>query len=706
MVLLITAVTYRGVTANGYVLDDVQAVASNPSITSLALAHRWVLTPDAVSALRELPGYRPVLVASYALDYALWSNPAVGYHRTNLLLHLVAIVLVYLLARRLWSTGVAAMAASVVVALHPINAEAVNYISARSSSLATVMILASVWAYDAAVRGRPTRGASRVWFGGALVAGLLALGTKEAAAVLPLLILAWDRARFGDRTPWRTSLMRSLPFWAITAAFLIVRSIVMGHAPVAASGFSIQTALFAVKIVLSSFGHWLWPMGLAVDHGWKWTIGAGEAAWLLAGLGGAVVATIAVFRYDRRIGWCLVWSWFALLPLVALPTVSRVTLYQDHRVYLAGIGLTWATGGLIAAGLRVWSGSAPRAVAAVIGAIVVIAMIRADVARSAVWVDEARLWEDVLAKYPDSVVALNARGLLSLNAGRLDDAERDFQAMLKLVPGSPDAHKNLGLVYAEAGDTERAIQELHAALALSPRSPAIFLELGLVYERTRAWDAATRAYDQALAQSPGQVIALKGLARAAEREQRYDDAANRYREALAVNPGDHDAWMALGAVLVRVEQWGEARESYEAVLSRYPADAQARFNLGVALDGLGDATAATNAYAQAAASLPRDVDLAFRIGLMHARYARWTDAAAAYEQTLVRDPQHAPSHFNLGRTAEQLGDRPRALSHYRAVAANDPSSIAGSALRQQALAAIERLEGGTVRRSISPGVPR
>lgn len=693
MVLLITAVTYRGVTANGYVLDDVQAVASNPSITSLALVPRWFFTPDAVSALRELPGYRPVLVASYALDYAVWPNPAVGYHRTNLLIHLLTALLVFLLARRLWNNDLAAFSATVIIALHPINAEAVNYISARSSSLATWLILVSVWAYDAAVRERLSRGATMIWFGAALVAGMAALGTKEAAAVLPLLILAWDRARFGERTSWRTSLVRSLPFWLATGLFLIVRSIVMGNAPVATSAVSAQSALFAVKILLSSFGHWLWPIGLAADHGWKWTIGTGEAAWLLVGLGGAVFATIALFRRDRRIGWCLVWAWAALLPLVALPTVSRVSLYQDHRVYLAGVGLAWAVGGMLAAALRAWSGPTPRAAAAVVGALLVIAMIRADIARSAVWVDEARLWEDVLTKYPDSVLALNARGLLSLNAGRLDDAERDFQAMLRLVPNSPDAHKNLGLVYAEAGDTDRAVRELQTAVTLSPRSPGILVELGLVYERTKAWNEATRAYEQALAVSPGQVLALKGLARAAEREQRYDAAANRYREALAVNPRDDDAWMALGAVLVRLEQWSEAKQAYQIVLSRHPGDAQARFNLGVALDGLGDAQSAAHAYAQAASNLPQDPDIAFRIGLMHARYGRWAEAAAAYEQALLRDPQHVPSHFSLGRIAEQLGDRQRAITHYRAVVSNTRPNQAGSPMNEQAQAAIKRLEG-------------
>lgn len=691
-ILLVTALTYRGVTANALVLDDVHAVASNPSIRSLASAPRWFTSPYATSAFREHSGYRPILVASYALDYALWRNPSAGYHRTNLAIHLGAVALVYLLARLLWNDGIAALVAAVVMALHPINAEAVNYISARSSSLAAGLVLLAAWAYDAAARAAASRGRSISWLAVALLAGACALGTKESAVGLPLLLLVWDRARFGDGTPWRASLVRSVPFWAVTAAFLIVRSLVMGQAQGAPGSVSVQNALFAVKIVLASFGHWVWPVGLAVDHGWQWTIGTREGAVLLATLATVLVLTIVAFRYNRRIGWCVAWSWVALAPLAALPTVSRVTLYQDHRVYLAGVGLAWAVGGFIASGLRAWSGLAPRAAAVAVGAVVAVAMIRADAARSAVWVDESRLWEDVLAKYPDSVVALNARGLQALNAGQLDDAERDFQATLRLVPGSSEAHKNLGLVYAEAGDADRALRELQMALALSPRSPGILVELGFVYERAKQWDAARRVYEDTLAVSPGEVLALKGLARAAEREQRYDDAIRRYREALAIDPGDDDAWMSLGAVLVRRERWADARQAYESVLSRRPGDAQARFNLGVALDGLGDAAAATQAYAQAAASLPRDADLAFRIGMMHARLGRWTDAAGAYEQALLRDPRHAPSHLSLARAAEQLGDQRRALTHYRAVVANTQANVAGSPVREQALAAIKRLE--------------
>jgi tetratricopeptide (TPR) repeat protein len=702
LVLATMVATYRSVAENGFVLDDAHAVASNPSIASLALAGRWFTSPYAASALREhADGYRPILIASYALDQAFWESGPAGFHRTNLIVHAGVVVVVFVLARRLWRNGMAALAATTVMALHPINAEAVNYIAARSSSLTAFFLLAAVWAYDAAIRddGAPSGPRERFKragrFGAALTAGLLALATKEAAAILPLLILAWDRARFGDRTPWRASVIRSLPFWAVTAAFLVVRSAVLGQRPPDPDGgFSIQTALFALKIVLSSFGHWVWPVGLAVDHGWSWTIGSAEAALLLAGAGGAAVGTAVVFRKDRQIGWCLAWFWLALLPLTALPMVSRVTLYQDHRVYLAGIGLSWALGRIVAVAIDALSGRAMRAALAVAAVGVIVAAIRADVARSAVWVDEPRLWEDVLAKYPESVVARNSRGFLFLNAGRLDEAQRDFEATLRLVPGSPEARKNLGLVYAERGEIDRAIREFQAALAVSPRSPGILLELGLVYERAGLWDSAIGAYAQVLDVDPGEALALKGLARGWEREQRFEEAARGYRQALVVDPLDDGSWMALGGILVRLDRWRDAREAFEAVLSRHPHHSQARFNLGAALDGLGDHRGAADAYREAAAGQPHNPEILFRIGTMHARYGRWADAEEAYEQALARDPRHVLSHFNLGQVAERRGDGGRAVSHYRAVAASGNADPDAAALRAEAQRAIDRLERG------------
>ncbi len=546
LVLAATAVAYRGVIANGFVWDDEHTVANNPAIASLSLIGSWFLppSPNATSLLKET-NYRPVLVTSYAIDHALWGGDPSGYHLTNLGVHLAAVVLVFLLARRLWGLPSAAVAAALLAAVHPLNAEAVNYISARSSSLMTVLVLAAVWQYDR-VRVDPAAGGVRPsWkrllrLGVALGFGLIALGAKEAAAVLPVLIIVWDRARRGNNEAWRVTLAHSLPWWGIVAAFLGVRAWVLHGAleldtsrPEQAWG---QAALFALKIALTSVVGWLWPTRLAIDHGWPWTIGAREGAVLLMGGIGFALATWGMFRLDRRMGWCVAWFWVALLPLTALPVVSRLTLYQDHRVYLGGVGLAWMFGRVAVLGAnRLWPFWSIR-VAAWLGAgVLTAAALVADAARTAVWINADRLWDNVIEQYPGSILGADHEGLRFLNAGRLDRAREIFERSASTEPRFPMTHNYLGIVYAKLGQRDRAIAEFETAVRLNPYYATARLNLGNAYEQSQRPALALDAYERGLPDGPWAVATLQRSARLLERQGRFDEARERYRRILDID---------------------------------------------------------------------------------------------------------------------------------------------------------------------------
>jgi len=591
LILLVTVAAYRGVVENGFVLDDQDTVQGNPAVQSLTSVDRWFLSPHAGSARRESPNYRPILVASYALDRAFWGPQAAGFHRTNLVMHLGTVLLVFVLGRRLWgeAADVAALWAAGLVALHPINAEAVNYITARSSLLTAFFTLAAVWAYDEAV----VRG-SRVWLLPGFGLGLLALGSKESAAMLPILILAWDRARAHRIEPWRRTLVRSMPWWGLTGAFLLWRAMVMrdaASASIAPSAGSVdQNVLFAIKIYLVSFWSWLWPVRLAVDHGWPIAIEMSEGIVLVIGAVAAVGGTVALVARYRQPGWCLVWFWMAMLPMGALPFISRTTLYQDNRTYLAGIGLAWGVGWVVAHAARRWieapcrklqgtfevqgskevrfpsrahspqqaAGNAramhflsrgARFGAAVLGIGVVLAASYGDAARTAVWRDSARLWDDVITKYPGSVLGHNTRGIRLLNAGRIDEAGHAFERSNRLAPNYSHTHYYLGLVQGRRGEWERAMTEFQIALTINPRYTNARLALGDAYERLGRPAQALDVYETFLRDDPEVIDALRRSGILLERQGRYEEAADRYRRVLAIDPTDDQVRFALGAVL-------------------------------------------------------------------------------------------------------------------------------------------------------------
>ncbi len=704
LILVATVTVYRGVIGNGFVLDDFHVVRDNPSVRSLAFAGRWFTVPDAVSSFRESRNYRPVLVASYAADYALWGGQPQGFHATNLGIHAGVVLLTFLLARRLWSgDDVTGLCAAGVVALHPINAEAVNYITARSSSLMTLFVLAAVWAYDrgsGAGTGDREGVRNRLWQFAAYVLGGAALGTKEVAVVLPVLIIAWDRVRHDEAESWGAILRRSVPWWGLVAIYLSVRLWVLPAGVTTAINGAVtaaQNALFALKVYLLSLGFWLWPTNLAVDHAWPITIGGGEAALLIGGSAIAVLGTIGAARFSRRIGWCLVWFWAAIAPVGALPFVSRLTLYQDNRVYLSGIALAWLVARVM------WRVSyiqglsrVPRAawLVGLIGCALVAA--RVDARRTQVWTDDAHLWEDVMTKYPDSVLAYNAKAVQFINDGRLDEARQALERALRLVPGYSGAQENLGIVFSRLGDTERAVALLESALKINPNLTAVAIDLARIYEQMGRTDRAFEVYEHLLESDPEMTVALARSGLLLERKGRYEEAAERYRNALAVDPNDDQTRGALGGVLVRLERWAEAHTMFDVLVKRHPDFYPTRFKLGVSLDELGRYEEALEAYRAAAALRPDDPDLHFRIAVIYSKRGRWAEASAEYERTLERDSRHFPSHMNLALVAERLGDDAGAVTHYRAFMATAPAEAAYDAPRAQAREAILRLGRGSI----------
>ncbi len=703
-ILLLAVVTYRGVTANGFVLDDVHTVARNPSIRSWAHAASWFTSPYAVSWSKESANYRPVLVTSYALDEAVWGESPAGFHATNLLLHLGVVTIVFLLAARLWGQRGAALGAAAWVALHPINAEAVNYVAARSSVLMTFGVVGAVLAYDASI-GAAGR-ARTVRLGGALALGGLALGAKEAAAVLPLLILIWDRARFGETATWTTSVKRSIPFWVLVALWFVVRGAIMADTPRAApAGSAAQAVLFGAKIALTALCHSLWPTSLAIDYGWPVEIGSGESLVLAAGVAVVIPAVWGLFRVDRRVGWCLAWFGVALMPLMALPFVTRLTLYQDHRVYLGEVGIALIAGRLLDSAARAFAGRrtvrVPIAVA-LVG--LIVAAMSADRVRTAVWADADHLWDDTLAKYPDSALARNERGLRLLNDGRLDEAEREFQTALRLIPKYAFTHVYLGMTYAKRGDTERAIDAFNTALSFRPRFTEARVRLGMTYEQQGRSDLALAEYERALGDDPAATSALVRSAGLFAAREQWAEAMSRYRRALAIDPQDDEAAVALGALFLRLERWPEAREIFNAFLARHPDSSAARFYIGMAHAREGRDDAALPHWLEAVRLNPDDPELLIELGLLYGRRGQWADAIGWYDRALQRDPASFMAHVNLALAAERAGDAARALAHYRAFLQTAPHDAGYEGLRIRAQEAIVRLT--TVTRSPAEGGER
>ena len=184
--------------------------------------------------------YRPLVFLSFALDWSVWGIDAAGFHLTNVLLHAVNAMLVYALARRVTEATVAGVAA-LVFALHPVNQEAVFWVSGRFDLLATAWILGSL----VLLWSPRTR---HYWIGAACFA--LALLSKESAATVVILAAAYGVLIEGRDQRWAVA--RLLPLFAISAGYVVARS----AAGVAAVGG--PQRIGKVLMLLAAVGAVLW----------------------------------------------------------------------------------------------------------------------------------------------------------------------------------------------------------------------------------------------------------------------------------------------------------------------------------------------------------------------------------------------------------------------------------------------------------------
>jgi len=396
--------------------DDYNVIVDYPTVQS------WSTFFDRASG-----GVRALLKASYVFNWTIDPAPF-GFHLVNVALHTANAVLLYFIGRRLiqricqMRVRNYSLLPALLFALHPMQTEAVTYISGRSSSLMATFYLASILMY--------LRDAHWGW---SCLLFVLALATRETAVTLPAALLLIEFCR---RTEWRTILRRQAPHWALLAAGGAVVLLNQRYWDLLAYGFverslhdNLLTQIGAVSYLI---WHFITLSNLNIDPALptitEWTPALALQAVLLIAL-----FAIGVFNLRRRpwLAFGILWFFLQLAPTNSL--VPRLDAANDRQVYLACWGLFFALSTLIA-----W----PRLVA--IALCVVLAA--ASIVRQADYFDEITLWEASVRSSPWNARAHNNLGYAYYEAGRKDDARREYRSALFWDPSFEKARGNLVLL--------------------------------------------------------------------------------------------------------------------------------------------------------------------------------------------------------------------------------------------------------------------
>lgn len=377
---------------NGFAMDDLYIIAWNPLVHSIQgvwgafTGPYW--PPDLGGQM-----YRPLPLASFAMDWVIARHPAL-FHATNLLWHAGVAAIVAALALR-FAGATAALVAGLIFAVHPAHVEAVANIVGLGELMAATGVCLAV--YAAVVR-------QNVWLSGlALLLGLL---SKENAVVAPGLILwAWI-ACVGQRPTQRRMLAFAASWVLIGGAYLAARGIVLhpyarlhAIAPVflGESGFAGRlTAIAALGDVLRLL---VFPRTLRVDYSPNErtivpSLLDGRVAIGLVCLAVWLVLLVLAWRRGRRVeAFGLGWIAVAFLPVSNL-LFSTGVLLAERTLYLPSVGLALAAGAALA--------RLPVERLRVVVAVLVLAGGVRSALRVPIWHDDFSVTQSILEDSPDS----------------------------------------------------------------------------------------------------------------------------------------------------------------------------------------------------------------------------------------------------------------------------------------------------------------
>lgn len=619
--VLLASLPYAGILLNGFVYDDDTQVLRNPYIRNFSHL-KLIFTTTVWSFRGGAQGvtnyYRPVMTCTYAACHAFFGFHAAGFHLASLAINAAAVCLVFVVARRIFHDRSLALLSAALFALHPIHTEAVDWIAAVTDLEAALFLLLAFWCFLNLESAKGKRWA--MWQVTMLAGYVLALLSKESAAVLPALAVLYEHACREDRrqTSFSTKIGRYAGLWLALAAYLVARTHFLGaFAPVAPrrnAAFN-EIALSALALAGHYVEKMFWPVRLCAAYVFPASLAA-LLPRILVGLAVIVICALLMayfWELDRRVFFACAWFFITLAPVLNIRWMPDFA-FAERYLYLPSVGFCWVMGWL---GLKLWRWCSAQGIRwklaafTLAGGLTLLMIIRIAI-RSQDWkndlafyqstlaaspralmirndlgnsywdqediADAARQWEAAYQIDPNAIYVLDNLGLLRLKQKRYEEASVFFERSLAVSPDDEGAHTGLGETYAALGQKQKAEEELLAAIKLAPLDVRPRVRLGELYFDEARYSEACAQF-QASNRSMPTPRAEYGLGLAEWMRGDRVDAESAFKSALQIDPGGARPHFMLGLFYGATGRMADGIREYQAGLRVDPSDKSAQVAL-------------------------------------------------------------------------------------------------------------------------------
>ncbi len=454
-------------------LDDPEYVTNNSDVLSGLSPHTFI------TAFTQTLGnfWIPLTSLSLKLDATLFGPGPMGFHATNVLLHIANTILLYFFLRLATNKPARSLLVAALFAIHPLRVESVAWVTERKDVLSgffgLLALLAYVYYAKLATQGKHRRIAYLLM----CCFYLLSLLAKSILVTFPFVLLLidfWPLQRW-KQTRWPKLLLEKAPIFLLAAAVSVITVLILSHDELLTRAdllpLSSRLANAAISYLLY-LRDTFYFQDLALFYPTLQTFPAPQVAGGLSLLLAVTAGALLLVRRVPGSGWpaLIGWLWFVgtLVPNIGL-VQSGMQSRADRFTYFPSIGLFIA---LVWCWPEKWfTTNRAKLYASIVGVGSVIVLTVFTTLRVMLWWDPLQLYLDGLAHTQNNAVLEFTVGFFLENGNNPGPSIDYYTRAINHVPRYAPAHFNLSAALVKAGQFNEALLHARVALRLDPHNP-------------------------------------------------------------------------------------------------------------------------------------------------------------------------------------------------------------------------------------------
>ncbi|MDR3609051.1 MAG: glycosyltransferase family 39 protein [Ignavibacteriaceae bacterium] len=630
LLLLIPSVLYfRVVDFEFSTLDDTNIIVTHYDILGDIKNIKEAFTHDAFMSNTGDSFYRPVQTLSFMLDAQIGGKEPWIYHLSNLILHILTVITFFFFLNKIGIKKEISFLLSLFFSIHPLFTHAVAWVPARGDLLVALFALLTFISFLEYSENR-----KKIYFILHSAFFLLAVFSKETAVFIPPIILFYIYFTKKQKIVLK-EIVPFLAVWCFTfVLFYCMRQHVirMKQDP---NIFGIIPFIKNLPAIPITFGKFFIPYNLS-------TLPLFDTLAIIVGILMIMVFTLLTIKFmdgEKRIiiFGCFWFLAFFLPPMLFRSYIADIGIeYFEYRAYLPMMGILLIAGILIS---KIPSRYSSNQIIKMSMPVLLLYSIISFI-HSTVFADPLSFFTSAVNANSKNAMALNSRGCIYSNKGEMEEAIKDFNDAIRIIPIYSNPYYNMGDTYNTLGDNSRAedlytnalkydtlypnlnvlkdnayislsaekivlnkneeaLLILNKAKKIYPNSTKIFNNIGYTYSLLGKFDSAIIGYNRAIILEPNSASYYNNRAKAKYHLKDYNGSMNDFNKALNIDPGLQDAYLNRGIMKIDMNDFEGAISDCNTVINSDPQSGEGYYYRGMAYSKINNKVKAEKDWSEA-----------------------------------------------------------------------------------------------------------